>query len=138
MILYYIFLLNGKPFKLQIQEYFLIHLLICIHFYFSLLKKHQFYDCLSSFPVFHFITFLNASFVLFCCARCNFLEILFDIMFVFISIRLTTSYIWWGFHFASGFSTSFNFIYLCLWVALSTCLIYFLFLKKLLLNSKNR
>ena len=85
VILYYIFLLHGKPFQSVTQEYFHIYFVICFHFYFSFLKGHQFYHCAPSFPVFCII-FLNASFVLFCCVLGNFLEIIFHFINLFLSI----------------------------------------------------
>lgn len=59
----------------------------------------------------------------------NFLKIIFINLFSLVS-GLLLLFIQCSFHFASGFRTSFNFIYLCLWGALSTCLIYFLLFKK--------
>lgn len=113
VILYYIFLLHGKPFQSVTQEYFLIYFVICFHFYFSFLKGHQFYDCSPSFPVFCII-FLNASFILFCCVLGNFpWDYLSLYKFVFINIRSATSFIRRSFHCASGLCTLFRFIYVC-------------------------
>lgn len=82
VILYYIFLLHGKPFQSVIQEYFLIYLLICFYFYFS----SRNISFMIIFISFHFV-FLNISF--FSAMLYNFLKIIFH-KFVFISIRSTT------------------------------------------------